>query len=103
MVGDVSDLVFSPGSNRIKLSMQRPLVQLVIRLSFEIVYSLLISIDAFPDGAVSVRFVKNALVRAALKYTPGTTPIHRRLTNDHDYFCRILPLVSPMSVCDHST
>ena len=103
MAGDVSDLVFISGSRKIKLSVQRPLVQLVIRSSFDIVYSSLVSINAFPDGAISVRFVKEALLRAALRYTPGTAPIYRRLKNDHDYFCRILPLVSPMDVHDHST
>lgn len=92
VTGDVSDLVFSPGTRRIKLTMQHPLVQLVIRTSFENLYSLLVSINAFPDGAISVRFVKEALLRAALKYTPGTASIHRRLMNEHDYFCTILPL-----------
>lgn len=82
--------------------MQRPLVQLVIQSSFDILHSLLLFNDAFPDGARSIQFVKEALLRAALKYMPGTAPIYQRLMDDHKYFSTILPLVSPMNVRDNS-
>ena len=80
--------------------MQNPLVQLVIMSSFDILRSLVLFNNAFPDGAHSVQFVKEALVRAALKHKPGTMPIYQRLMDDHDYFSVILPVVSHMNVHD---
>ena len=99
----MTDLVFTPGSSTLRLNQQRPLVRLVIHSSFEILHSLLLSIDAFPDGALTIHLVKVALLRAAEKYKPGTAPVYERLKTEHVYFRQVLPLVSPMNVHDHST
>jgi hypothetical protein len=75
----------------------------MIHSSFEILHSLLLSIDAFPDGALTIRMVKAALLRAAEKYKPGTAPVYEQLKTEHVYFYQVLPLVSPMNIHDHST
>ena len=99
MADNVADLVFIPGTRRIRLSMQRPLVRLVIMSSFDILHSLVLFNDAFPDGICSVQFVKEALLRAALKYLPGTAPIYKRIVDDHEYFSIVLPVVSCIFEC----
>lgn len=98
-----TDLVLSPGEKTIKLTAQHRLVKLVIKESFKILHSLLLSTDAFPDGAMAIAFVKDALRRAALKYIPAAIPIGERIERDREYFCMILPLVSLTNVHDHST
>ena len=99
----MTDLVFIPGSSTLQLNQQHPLVRLVIHSSFEILHSLLVSIDAFTDGALTIRMVKAALLRAAEKYKPGTAPVYERLKTEHVYFRQMLPLVSPLNVHNHST
>jgi len=98
-----ADLVFAMGSLKIKLMLQRPLVWVVIQDSFDILYSLLQSTNAFPNGAVTIQLVRNALLRSALRHTPGALTIHQRLLYNLEYFHKILPLVSIIDAHDQSS
>jgi len=95
-----ADLVFAMGSLKIKLTLQWPLVWVVIQDSFDILYSLLQSTNAFPNGAVTIQLVRNALLRSALNHTPGALTIHQRLMYNPEYFRKILPLVSIINTYD---
>jgi hypothetical protein len=75
----------------------------VIKKSFEILHSLLLSTHAYPDGAMAIAFVKNALLHAILNFTPSAAPMYKQIKNEREYFCAILPLVSLTNVHDHST
>lgn len=102
VTADWTDLVFSPDGKTIKLTAQRRLVRLVIKESFEILHSLLLSTHAYPDGAMAIAFVRDALLRAVLTFSPGAAPMYKRIENDREYFCAILPLVSLTNVHNHS-
>ena len=98
-----ADLVFAMGSLKIKLMLQWPLVQVVIQDLFDILYLLLQSTNAFPNGAITIQLVRNTLLRSALRHTPGTLTIHQQLLYNLEYFCKILPLVSVIDAHDQSS
>ena len=102
VIADLMDLVFSPDRKTIKLTAQHCLVRLVIKKSFKILHSLLLSTHAYPDGAMAIAFVKDALLHAVLNFTPGATPMYKQIENEREYFCIILPLVSLTNVYNHS-
>jgi hypothetical protein len=93
-----TDLVYSPGSSRLALTRQHPLVRIVIQDAFDILHCSLLSINAFPDGDLTVRFIRDVLLRSARSHRPGALPIHQRLLEDTVYFRKIVPLVSPMNL-----
>jgi len=72
-----TDLVFHSESNRVMLTMQRPLVRIVIQDSFDILRTTLLFTDAFPEGTVVNRFVKEALLTSALNHRPGAGRIYQ--------------------------
>jgi len=94
------DLVFAPGSNKLMLTIQHELVQVVIQDGFEILHSSLLFTNAYLDGHLTIQLVKEALIRAAQNHTPGALSIYRRLIYDTEYFRKILPLVSLTNLCD---
>jgi len=71
-----ADLVYSPGLSRLALTKQHALVRIVIQDSFEILRCSLLSINAFPDGDLTVRFIRDALLRSAKSHKPGASTIH---------------------------
>jgi hypothetical protein len=93
--------VFAPDSNRVMLTMQRPLVRVVIQDSFDILRISLLFTNAFPEGSVAVQFVKEALLTSALNHRPGAARIYQRLLHDEEYLSKIIPLVSDMNAHDH--
>jgi hypothetical protein len=72
-----ADLVLNPGSYRLALRKQHPLLQIVIQDAFEILRCSLLTIDAFPDGDLTTRFIKDALLRSAKRHRPGASAIHQ--------------------------
>ena len=94
VAGNDTDLVFPQDSNKVMLTLQRPLVHVVIQDSFEILRASLLFTNAFPNGSLTVQLVKDALVRSALKHMPGAGRISQRLQRDEEYLWKIVPLVS---------
>ena len=72
-----ADLVFLPNSNKVMLTVQHPLVRVVIQDSFDILRVSLMFSDAFPNCSVTMEFVKDALVRSALNHAPGARLIYQ--------------------------
>jgi hypothetical protein len=95
-----TDLVLHPDSNRVMLTIQRPLVRVVIQDSFDILRTTLMFTDAFPEASLVTRFVKEALLTSALNHRPGAGRIYQRLLHDEEYFWKIAPLVSDTNACD---
>jgi hypothetical protein len=92
--GDDTDLVFESDKKQLSLCKQQPMVQRVIRASFELIYLSLLFTDAFPEGHFVIQVIKGALIRAALNQTPRAMSVYMRLQCDHVYFSKIMPLVS---------
>jgi len=97
-----ADLVFLPGSNKVMLTLQRPLVRVVIQDSFDILRASLMFLNAFPDPSLTAEFVKDALVGSALNHAPGARYIYQRLLYKEDYLSKLITLVSRMNVHDCS-
>ena len=95
-----AELVLSPDTNGLMLTMQRPLVCLVIWNSFDILCALLIFINMFPNAPLAVHFVKEALLNSALRHTPGANDIYQQLMHDKEYTYKIIPLVSHTNAHD---
>ena len=81
------------GSNKLKLTSQRPLVRIVLHEAIELLRAAMLFNNAFPDVCVSLGLIKDCLFAAAKHLKPGTAEILERLTQDADYMSKIIPLV----------
>ena len=98
-----TDLVLALDTNALMLTMQRPLVHLVIRDSFDILCASLMFTNAFPNAPLAIQFVKDALLNSALRHAPHADNIYERLMLDEEYTHKIVSLVSYMNCHDHSS
>ena len=71
-----TDLVLTLDSKKVMLTMQHPLVHIVIQDSFEILRSSLLFIEAFPEGSLIVQLIKDALLTSAMNHRPGVGRIY---------------------------
>jgi hypothetical protein len=93
----ITDLCTVPGTNRVALSVQPPLLQLVIQDSFEHVCASLLFQHAFPEPTATIAVVKDALLSAANSHRPKASLIHNRLVVDDTYVVQMSRLVSATS------
>jgi len=89
-----TDLVLTPGTSKLMLTLQQPLVQAVIQDSFEFVRAALLLQCALPNTGLSASFVRDALSSGAMLNMPGAASVLRRLQTDTLYRAKIVPLVS---------
>jgi hypothetical protein len=89
-----TDLIYLPGSKKVKLTMQMPLVRMVVQDAFENLRASLLFEDAFPDPNVTILFVRKNLIGAARSHLPRVEDIHKRLLCDNEYLNNLSPLVS---------
>lgn len=89
-----TDLIYAPGSNKIMLTLQMPLVRTVVQDAFENIRASILFEDAFPDLNLTVLFVRKNLIRAARAHLPRAVDIHRRLIRDDRYLDQLSRLVS---------
>ncbi|KAH9017703.1 hypothetical protein EDB85DRAFT_1897491 [Lactarius pseudohatsudake] len=87
-----------PGTSKLMLTHQNPLVRTVVQESIENLRASLMFSHAFPDGSVALTFIKEGLINAAKKLKPGAADIQRRLEQDDDYVTKISQLVSVVMV-----
>jgi hypothetical protein len=97
-----ADLMFLPNSNKVMLTLQHPLVCVVIQDSFDILHTSLMFSDAFADCSITIEFVKDALVHSALSHAPGARYIYQRLLYKDDYMSKLITLVSCINIHDCS-
>jgi hypothetical protein len=88
-----TDLVFSPGSNKLMLTSQHPIVRAIIQDAIENLRAAMLFNNAFPDICIALGLIKDCLLTAANHLRPGAKEVLERLEQDHDYMLKITPLV----------
>jgi hypothetical protein len=89
-----TDLIFVPGTNKVMLMAQHPLIRTVIQDGIENVRASLLFEDAFPDATSIPAVTRDALIDAAWSHIPRALGIHSRLQGDDEYVARMSRLVS---------
>ena len=87
-----TELVLS-SKNKVNLSMQKPVIRVLLQDAIESVRASLLFEDAFPDPNAVLRLVRKSVLDAAQKYMPGTTAIHERLKCDNEYISKLASVV----------
>ncbi|KAF8264431.1 hypothetical protein EI94DRAFT_1703253 [Lactarius quietus] len=87
-----TSLILTQGSNKLKLTHQRPMVRVVIQEAIEHLWATMMFNNAFPEFCVALRLIKDCLFTAANHLKPGSTGIYVRLEEDPEYLSRITPL-----------
>jgi len=80
-----TDLVFPHSSTRLSLSLQSPLICLVVQDAINHVQASLLLDHAFPEGLKKVKLIRGCLLAAAVKHRPSSSTVHARLLGDSDY------------------
>ena len=89
-----TDIIFAPGTNKILLTIQLPLMRSVLQDAFEHVRFYLLFDHAFPDAVVALEAVKAALASAANgSANPRARNIYNRLMSDEEYAFKMIRLV----------
>jgi hypothetical protein len=88
-----TDLIFVPGTMRVMLTAQRPLMRSVIHDAFERVRLYLLFNNAFPDAAIILSMTKDSLITAAESHERALS-IHQRLLHNEQYVTNMIRLVS---------
>jgi hypothetical protein len=94
---EVTNLYTVPGTDRVTLSVQVPLMRLVIQDAFEHVRASLLFRHAYPEPHVVVAVVKESLLAAAASHRPAASIIHNRLVHDDPYVFKMSRLVGALS------
>lgn len=81
----ITNLCTVPGTNRVTLSVQVPLMRVIIQDTFEHVRAFILFDHAFPDPTLTATVVRNALVSAANSHRPAASCIDNRLRCDDTY------------------
>lgn len=88
-----TDLVYTSGSNKLRLTIQHTYVKAVIHDAVENIKASIMFDDAFPNANVCITFATEALTLAAKGRLPSSRDILARLTDDSQYLAKIIPLV----------
>jgi hypothetical protein len=89
-----TDLIYIPGSRKIMLTLQMPLICMVIQDAFENLRASLLFEHAFPDPNLTVLFIRKNLIGVARSHLPRAMHIHKCLLSDDEYLDKLSPLVS---------
>ncbi|KAF8261448.1 hypothetical protein EI94DRAFT_1705512 [Lactarius quietus] len=87
-----TSLILTQGSNKLKLTHQRPMVHVVIQEAIEHLWATMMFNNAFPEFCVALRLIKDCLFTAANHLKPGSAGIYVQLEEDPEYLSRITPL-----------
>lgn len=89
-----TDLIFLSGSNKVMITVQRPLVRFVIQEAIEGTRSKMMFSNAFPNVFQALELIKDAFITAT-DHNEKALDIHNRIKCDHEYFINMSRLVSP--------
>ena len=98
-----TELVLSPGSNKVMLTGQRPVVRAVIQDAIDNLHAAMLFTNAFPDVCVALGLIKDCLLTAANCLKPGAKEVYERLEQDEEYMMKIIPLASFLLLRDDCT
>ena len=65
-----TDIVLPPGGTQVMLTLQRPQIRAIIKTAIEELRATLIFSNAFPDGILTMSFMRHCLNVAAEKHCP---------------------------------
>ena len=85
-----TDLIYIPGSRKIMLTLQMPLIRMVVQDAFENLRASLLFEHAFLDPNLTVLFIRKNLIGAARSHLPRAVHIHKRLLSDDEYLDKLL-------------
>jgi hypothetical protein len=88
-----TNLIFLPGSNKVMLTIQLPVMRAVIQDAIERTRANLMFGNVFPNVFDTLEYLRDALVTAA-ELNDEAVDIHRRLLGEHLYFVNMSRLVS---------
>jgi hypothetical protein len=88
-----TDLIFLSGSNKVMITIQRPLIRVIIQDAIERTRATMMFSNAFPNVFDVLEFISEALVEAA-EDNKKAKDIHNRLRCDHEYIINMSRLVS---------
>ena len=91
-----TDLVVSPGTNKVTLTIQRPLIRMILQDAFENLRVSLLFKHAFPDAVLIPTFISLALIAATKAQRTRALDIYKRLICDEGYLVQLARLVSYM-------
>ena len=80
-----TDLVFTPGTNAVMLTLQPALLRLVVRDAFENLQASLLVENVFPNAHLALTSVRDSLISAARSHLPDSADILERLETDLAY------------------
>ena len=88
-----TDLFIIPGSNKVNLSSQKPLIRVIVQDAIEELRALMLFSHAFPNATIAIGFVWESLLTVADKYRPAASAIHVRLGTDDRYMSMMVRMV----------
>jgi hypothetical protein len=89
-----TELILVPGTNRLTLSAQRPLIWVIVQDTIENLRALLLFDHTFPNAVKARRAIQKSILAAANKYRPGATAIYKQLNRDEEYMLMLARLVN---------
>jgi len=90
-----TDLIVFPGTNKVLLTIQSPLMRLIFHDAFKHLRASLLFIHAFPDPALTHLMISEALGVATQSHLPRAGTIRNWLELDGEYLSRMCRLVRP--------
>jgi len=90
-----TDVIFFPGTNKIMLTTQSPLMRSIFQDAFEHLQASLLFIHAFPDPALTHSMISEALGVATQAHLLRAANIRHRLELDPEYLAKMCRLVGP--------
>ena len=89
-----TELIYIPGTTKVMLTLQLPLICMVLQDAFKNLRASLLIEHAFPDPHLTILFIRKHLVGAARSHLPRTVNIHRRPLIDNTYLEKLSCLMS---------
>jgi len=93
-----TEIILFPGTNKVMLTIQTPLMCLIFQDTFEHLQALLLFIHMFPDPALTHSMISEALTVMTQSHLPGAATIRHCLELDNEYLSKMCRLVSPLLV-----
>jgi hypothetical protein len=98
-----TDLILSPHTNRIGLTMQSSLLRDIIHRTFDKIWAALLFSNSFPDAHETLTLISGLLVSAAAESPKsGSVDVHERLLSDAEFMAQMHVLVSPLTHAEYS-
>ncbi|KAH9016184.1 hypothetical protein EDB85DRAFT_1898293 [Lactarius pseudohatsudake] len=87
-----TELLFAKGSSKLMLTLQYPLVRLVLQDAIDYMRAHLVLTNAFPDPGAALGFAHDSLMTAVEGHQPDSRILVQRFRHDVEYFAQLIPL-----------